>query len=38
MLWNRERHYVQGRQKCGTGANSCDNRTYAQYVLHDELA
>jgi len=38
MLWNSERHYLKARQECRTGANSRDNRTYAQYVLHDEIA
>jgi hypothetical protein len=37
-LWDHECHYVKARQECRTGANSRDNRTYAQYVLHDEIA
>jgi hypothetical protein len=37
-LWDHECHYVKARQERRTGANSRDNRTYAQYVLHDEIA
>ena len=37
-LWDHECHYVKARQECRTGAHSRDNRSYAQYVLHDEIA